>query len=352
MSEKYETNPFSLDFGKEPYEFIPRSLQMDELVHTFMAERPSRHVSIVTGVRGSGKTVFMTTVCKRFQQEKDWIVVELNPDRDLLLNLASQLSENQKLRKIFTSAKINLSYFGLGLQVEGAEPIHDIEVALNRMISSISRHHKKLLIAIDEASNSADMRVFASAFQILLRKDYPIFLLMTGLYENIREIQNQKTLTFLYRAPRIALSPLNIGRMTDSYARIFNISSEEALEMAKKTKGYSFAFQVLGYFTWLFPSDPARVMEEYRQYLGEYVYEKIWAELSRRDQQVLYALAQTSSGEVSAIRERLDMTSYQFTPYRTRLIRKGIISGDTYGIIRFDLPLFNEFVLSHYEYDE
>lgn len=28
---------------------------------------------------------------------------------------------------------------------------------------------------------------------------------MTGLYENIYEIQNEKTLTFLYRTPRIEI---------------------------------------------------------------------------------------------------------------------------------------------------
>lgn len=211
-------NPFSLDFGREPYEMIPRLLLTDDLVRSFTAEYPSTHVSIITGVRGCGKTVFMTSICKRFQQEKDWVVVELNPDRDLLQNLAARLSEEKSLTEIFKSAKINLSAFGLGLQIEGTEPVRDIEVALDRMLESLKKHHKRVLIAIDEVSTTHDMKVFASAFQILLRRDLPIFLLMTGLYENIRTLQDQKTLTFLYRAPRTALTPLNIGRMADSYA--------------------------------------------------------------------------------------------------------------------------------------
>ena len=346
---KKTPNPFVLDFGREPYEMIPRSLLMTDLVNSFMGDQPSRHISIVTGVRGSGKTVFMTSVCKRFQEEKDWIVVELNPDRDLLENLAAKLSSEKSLKEIFRSAKINLSAFGLGLQIEGTEPEHDIEVALTRMLTSLKKHHKKVLIAIDEVTSSPAMKVFASAFQIFLRQELPLFLLMTGLYENIRALQDQKTLTFLYRAPRTTLTPLNIGRMTDSYARIFGLSQETALDMAKKTKGYSFAFQVLGYFTWEYRNDPARIQAEYKQYLEEYVYEKIWQELSAEDRRVLYGIARNPEGNVSAIREDLGMTSNAFTPYRTRLIRKGIINGAAYGIVRFELPLFDVFVLQNYE---
>ena len=46
----------------------------------------------------------------------------------------------------------------------------------------------RLLITIDEVVYSEQMKVFVSAFQIFMRQDYPIFLLMTGLYENIYEL--------------------------------------------------------------------------------------------------------------------------------------------------------------------
>ena len=345
-------NPFTLDFGREPYEMIPRSLLMDDIFRSFTDEHPSVHVNIITGVRGSGKTVFMTSLCKRFQQEKDWIVIELNPDRDLLQNFAARLYDEKSLKDIFRSAKINLSAFGVGVEIEGSEPISDIEVALERMLINLKKHHKKILIAIDEVSASSNMKVFASAFQILMRQDLPLFLLMTGLYENIRALQDQKTLTFLYRAPRLALSPLNIGRMAGSYARIFGLDQDQALEMARKTKGYSFAFQVLGYFTWLYRNDSNRINGEFRQYLDEYVYEKIWTELSRTDRKVLYALASTPNGAIISVRKKLNMNSNQFTPYRTRLIRKGIINGEIHGTIYFELPLFDEFVLQNYDPEE
>ncbi len=77
------------------------------------------------------------------------------------------------------------------------------------MLSHIKRLGKRLLITIDEVINSENIKIFASSFQIFLREEYPIYLLMTGLYENIYDLQNEKSLTFLYRAPKIILEPLN-----------------------------------------------------------------------------------------------------------------------------------------------
>lgn len=79
---------------------------------------------------------------------------------------------------------------------------------------------------------------------------------MTGLYKNISALQNEKSLTFLYRAPKVHLGPLNIGTISEDYQSVLGLDDEKGLALAKLTKGYSFAFQVLGYFTWEHPDDP------------------------------------------------------------------------------------------------
>lgn len=191
-----------------------------------------------------------------------------------------------------------------------------------------------------------------AAFQIFIRKKLPAYLIMTGLYDNIYELKNEKTLTFLYRAPRIELGPLNIGAITDNYAKVFNINEQQAREMASITKGYSFAFQVLGYLTWNNKGNYKEILSQYKQYLSDYVYEKIWSELSETDKKVAYAIALSSDGRVLDIRNRLNMTTNQFNPYRMRLIRKGIVNGDTHGILSFTLPLFKEFIMDQSAFEE
>ena len=118
------------------------------------------------------------------------------------------------------------------------------------MMEILRAHDRKLLIAIDEAANSPAMRKFVSEFQLLLRNKYPIYLLMAGLYDNLYQLQNEKTLTFLYRAPKIFLSPLNMSAVTESYRTTFHNSEEDARQMASLTKGYSYAYQVVGYLCW------------------------------------------------------------------------------------------------------
>lgn len=236
-------NPYTVIFGKEPSQIISRSAQASLIIDTFCSDPPVQQIYMITGVRGSGKTVFMTEVSKKIRQMEEWIVIELNPERDLLNSLAAKLSSENVLAQIFQKAKINLSFFGFGLEIAGTAPVTDIETALTKMLESLKKHGKKILITIDEVTSSPEMRVFASAFQIFIRQELPLFLLMTGLYENINELQNERSLTFLYRAPKLELKPLNIGTIANNYRQTFRIDEESALRMAKLTRGYSFACQ-------------------------------------------------------------------------------------------------------------
>jgi hypothetical protein len=342
-----KNNPYSLMFGTEPSQVIPRTTVITEIVETFGADNPSQMVYLVCGVRGSGKTVLMTEVSNRLSSRAEWVVVELNPERDMLTSLAASLCSHQTLAELFQSASINLSFFGFGLEVQGSVPVADIEVALDRMLTSLHRHGKKLLITVDEVANTQAMREFASAYQILVRKKLPVFLLMTGLYGNIRKLQDEKTLTFLYRAPRIDLRPLNIGIIANNYRRNLDLGGDEALRMARMTKGYPFAFQVFGYFAWRSGSFNESALDECKQYLDEYAYEKIWSELSAGDKLVARAIAEAPTSKVKDVRQIAGMDTNQFNPYRSRLIRKGIVDGSTYGHVSFTLPLFDRYVLEH-----
>lgn len=141
--------------------------------------------------------------------------------------------------------------------------------------------------------------------------------------------------------------PLNQQAIIKKYMNIFQIEREQAAQMAELTKGYPFAFQVLGYLTWNNHGNYREVLEEYEQYLSEFVYDKIWSELSRKDRVVARGIAETDSGKIKDIRERLGMETNQFNPYRKRLIKKGILSGEMRGYVYFTLPLFEEYVLEN-----
>ena len=244
---------------------------------------------------------------------------------------------------IFDSANINLSFFNIGVSLNAVPPITDIETALERMFQVIQNRHQKVLIAIDEVVSNDNMKIFSNTFQLLLRENMPVYLIMTGLYENISDLQNADNVTFLLRTPKLELEPLNKLMMAESYRNTLNVSKEVALLMADVTCGYPFAFQVLGYLCYESGKNYEDELVRFDYYLNEYVYNKIWSELSEKDKGLAIAIAK-SDNTTETVLKLANMKKNEFSVYRVRLMKKGIVNGKTRGKIFFALPRFKEFV--------
>lgn len=350
-------NPFTTSFGKEPRQFLSRAEEEATIINTFTADHPTQQVFMITGVRGTGKTALLTRIKKDFRNRENWIVVELSPEGDLLASLVEKLCDLPFLRLLFKNANINLSFFGISLGIDSEPPIQSVGTALGRMMTAIKNSDRRLLIAVDEATNTENMRRFASEFQILLREEAPVFLLMTGLFKNIYDLQNEKTMTFLYRAPKIVLQPIEKIAVGNAYKEIFDLPNEQAFQMAENVKGYAFAFQLYGSLCFEAGGNgfSKAVMQKYTAQLGELVYEKLWSELSPKDRKIVTVLAKHGSTAVKTadlIREYnaeypedpTPMNSKLMSVYRERLKKEGLVTTENYGNLQLALPRFAEFV--------
>lgn len=201
-------------------------------------------------------------------------------------------------------------------------------------------------MTIDEVSNTSYMRQFASAYQILVRQELPIYLIMAGLHKNIQDLEDEENLTFLYRTPKYEMGPLNVTLIQKKYEKLFAIDAESAFEMAVITRGYAFAYQVLGKYVWE-SKDKAiddDVLALFDEALERYVYDKIWSELSKTDKWYLKFIAQKSTMETAELLELTKKKKNEFSQYRARLRDKGIINVSSYGMIQMNLPRFEVFV--------
>ena len=70
--------------------------------------------------------------------------------------------------------------------------------------------------------------------------------MVAGLYEDIESIENTDGLTFFLRATKFEMTPLNITYIRSDYQNTLGVSYDDAEKMAFITKGYAFAYQVLG----------------------------------------------------------------------------------------------------------
>lgn len=270
----------------------------------------------------------------------------------MLVSLAAKLDSDRSLHKLFSEAQIILQAFGIGLSIKGVPPISDIEEALKKMLESIKKQNKRVLVIIDEATNSKEMRIFASTYQIFLRERLPIFLIMTGLYKEIDRLRNAQGMTFLERAPRTVLLPLNQNQIIDNYIQTLQVSQAEASILAHQTKGYSFAFQTIGYFVYENRDNITKALDNTKDYLYIFAYEKIWSEVSMWDKQVTVAVANVPGGEIIKIREKLGYSSNQFNPYRDRLLKASILTSPRNGILKLSLPWFDEYAIARTEQEE
>lgn len=341
MSEK---NPFTISFSREPEEYIRRPEQVERVVDTFTRKPVTDQLFVITGIRGSGKTVFMTTIANELERRKDWIVIRSTPTGEIIEYIASELLRIDVLKQTDIQIDIPLPLSG-HIEVSRQRE-HDTSLSvIDRSLESMAKHERNLLITIDEITNTTQMKEFASAFQIFIGKKYPIYFLGTGLYRNIQALKNEQNMTFLYRAPRIDIGPLNMPAIARKYQQVFDIGDKEAADMSRLTQGYSYAFQALGYTYWENGGkDMKKVLHDYDDLLDESSYSKLWTELSDTDKRICRAMAETDECSVKAIRQVAGISSNQFTVYRERLRNAGLLNVSEYGKATFALPRFKEFI--------
>lgn len=339
-------NPFAINFGVTPVQYISREIIIDEIVDNFQDDVIQNPCIMLTGNRGTGKTVTMTSIERKLSQTDGWIVIRLNPTRDMLISLAGKLYDSRDYLAQFIDGSINLTGFGIGVDLSSKSPVADIESALEKILREIKKKNKRLLVSIDEVSNTKHMQEFASCFQLLLREELPICLIMAGLYVNIHSLEDVENLTFLYRTPKYEMEPLNLTTIRNRYSEVFGIGLDEAWEMAVLTKGYPFAYQALGKYVWesnkkkLEPS----IIEKYDEALSHYVYKKIWSELSEMDRWYMSFIVKKDTLSTAELLEMTGKKKNEFSQYRSRLSDKGLIDISHRGMISFTLPRFDAFI--------
>lgn len=348
-------NPFTTTFSKAPEMTYISTEKTNEILENFSYKRPSESVYKITGVRGSGKTVILAKIEESLKSEsaksEGWLVFDLSPARDILEQLAAMLHENGFGPKDTKNKNINLSFSilgtggGIGFSSEDENQFFDIGVEIEKMIVQATSQNKRILIGIDEVSKTKTMIEFASEYGRWLRAGYPVYLVCTGLYENIQEVSNVKNLTFFRRATTVKTDPLNTIRMTEMYKKTLDISHEEAYTYAQMTKGYAYAFQKLGALCFLKRQkmESIDVIQDLKTELYAYAYEKIWEEMTNEDRYLISLLLDKREYKREEVLNLMGEKQKNYSVYRDRLLKRGILKARQ-GYVELALPYFGEFV--------
>lgn len=339
------SNPFTLMYGVKSGSTVNRYKEENEILESFQSN-DFIYMYFISGIRGCGKTVLLRNISEKLSLEDDWTTIDLNPRGDLIASFANKLKDECDKFNFLKGMTLSLSFYGITLTKENGDTITDPEIIVTHLLETLYKKNKKVLITIDEVNNTENFRKFINFYQSLIGNKHIVYLLMTGLKENINSIMNDSASTFLTRAPKIELLPLEIPIVSLEYKKVLNIDEETSVKLAKLTKGYAFAYQVLGYmfFNRKLKEINNELINDYHQYLWKNGYIKFWEDLTNVEKSFLIALSKSNSGSKEEILQNSNFSQTNYSQYRKRLLEKEIIFAPKYDKIEFLLPDFENFV--------
>ncbi len=341
-----QINPFTISFGRVNSEIIGRDSALLPIVDDFLSPLPRTTIYVLTGPRGCGKTVSLSHLVDLFRDKNDWVVARITLGNDMLEQMASILYEHGLTKFSFLKKEFSFSFQGVSFSVSGNERASSIQVYLSKLLAYYKKKNIKVLVAIDDVAKTPAMVDFVRTYQGFLIDHYDIRLLLTGLYKNISKLESDRSLTFLYRSPKISLPPLSLSSIAASYRSVFAFTDDEALSFSKLTNGYALAFQVLGDILYQSKKREAdkELLADYDSKLAEWSYDIIWSECTEQDKKIMSLIAHDKDDN-QTVMETLSISKGNLAIYKQKLAKEGLIDVSKRGQMSFILPRFKEFIL-------
>lgn len=344
-------NPFNPTFGDVPKIYLDTGNQAESLAALIKNSEFARSF-FITGVRGSGKTTFMTQVETLLSQDLQCLPISLINDEHLLSSFVHQLERAVESKTAALAKKLSGFTAGpISLSFNSEEAGSDVITRVVELMQIVKKKHQYVLVTIDEVDNSKAIRSFAQVFNDLKRHQMPIFTLMTGLPDLILNIQTENKMTFLLRSEKITMEPLGNGNTALGYSRALGCDWVTAQQMANMVRGYSYAFQLLGYLAFEYQEKLARPIQQadlksieqrYIVQLFDNAYQKIFVDLSPQDKKYLIAVA--DHRRFKDVVSMMHQNASYVSQYRRRAIERHLVVPASYGQVNYTLPYFAEYL--------
>lgn len=361
-------NPFTPNFGQIPHCLVGRDLLIGEVLEAL--EAGSGHPalsSIIIGARGTGKTALLSLLGSEAGRY-GWVTVNVVCSEGMLediyqqsMQAAAQLVDSDASRRL---AAVNFAQI-IGLEWDYEDSFQpNWRTRMSALLDKLSEKGVGLLITVDEVDPSlSEMVQLASVYQLFVREQRKVALLMAGLPSHVTQLLGDRTVSFLRRA-----SQYHLERVTDhDVERAFKKTIEQAggsiddaaLDAAvRAADGFPYMIQLVGFRSWQEAAGSSPITAENVEKgaraavldLRSRVLKATFDELSDGDLAFLEAMAGDEGGSLIAdIQERLGKPSGHVSQYRRRLIDRGVITSAGRGRVAFDLPGAREYLPEYLE---
>lgn len=378
LSMNRVSNPFRATLGSTPPYLAGRRHEIEDFAEA-LDDGPGAHerISLITGLRGVGKTVLLNAFEEEARARSWWVISETATagftERiiDALFRKASEILHTHR-RKL---SGITLPSIG-GIQFSDILE-HQPKITLRSVLTEILSWQEEidrklgqdsvgLLITLDELHYHRREEVidFGATIQHLVREDLNISVAMAGIPQSIKPLlaseEGKNPVTFLRRANRIDLGLIDNNEVRKALAEPvekvgFTWESDALTDAAEACGGYPFMIQLIGQqcfkrkrSNFITVDSVAEAAVVAKRKLGQLVHEPALADLSEVDRTFLVAMAADDGpSTMSDIAQRLGVNSQCAGNYRRRLIDAEIITSSGYGQVDFELPYMREYLREH-----
>jgi len=325
--------------------------------------------TLVTGLRGTGKTV-MLHAYEDVAGEEGWVVISETATPNLIDRITHEhlprlLREHDRHRSDSRLTGVSLpGGFGANREVTDRHtPRAGMRSQLMQLADILGDRGAGVLITVDEVHRKgiADLRELGTTIQHAFRERRNVAFVGAGLPSAVNDLLTDEVSTFLRRADRRHLRTVSPDDVAQALQVPIRANGRDitptALQIAVYgTGGYPFMIQLVGLHAWRAAREgtviegpqAVRGVEQARRKVGQLVHASALADLSDVDRSFLAAMAHDDGpSRMGDIARRLGVDATYAGQYRLRLIAAEVIEPRGHGLVDFTLPGLRDYLRDH-----
>jgi hypothetical protein len=227
---------------------------------------------------------------------------------------------------------------------------------MGRYIQALNEQGVGLLFTVDEVMpQEKEVVTLVDTFQHFVREKRNVAILMAGLPNNVVQLFQHDSISFLRRAFRRSLDPISIPEVKMAIKKTIELAGRtiepNALDAAAViTQGFPFMIQLVGYHMFnqsnrkkIVLDDAVFGIEIARADMENMIIDATLRELSDNDIKFLRAMAEDEGdSRIADIIKRMKVSAANAGYYRRRLIELGVITSVGRGKVSINMPMLKD----------
>lgn len=360
-------SPFTPGYGKKPAIFGGHGQELSELKDVFETlDFGENHSVLVSGLRGAGKTSFLTTL-QDAARDAGWLVISDDASAGLMGRVMDSTIPTL-INEMTPESRARLTSLGLwefSASIEYVDRHRSVKPQLRSDLVALSTGLASdggILITIDEVSSGKvrlrELSKFALQVAHALEDGAQIMIVFAGVKVSLDALLEGEHTTFLRRSREVTFERLSAAETSRVFTETAGLGGrsieDDALnKLVSFSQGYPYLVQLAGDYAWrnnptaetISLADATVAHHKAIRAVESRVISRVYGDLSDVDQKFLNAMAEDEDRtKVADIVRRMGVSDAYVQVYKKRLVESGYVHMAGHGYVQFSLPYLGAYI--------